>query len=456
MSTFTRGVAVLALTFANFSIAFPADASLELQYSGRLTKLVRGGEPMPVKQIDLYVLLQESGSGHKAFYTVTERGGGGWAWPERFGVVTLDERNRRLEGKPAHALHTHEGTRYPVELPTPIFEFADKLTDNATWTEDRFTWTVARGQKIGGRNCWQVTSRDSFGRGQNVFVEKQTGLVVGVDRKIVIGRGDEFQVRLELARTRELSGDVLKKAVSAADSLIELQKELKRPEGTTTPELSKAQIDATEASIAAVVTQSKGTPLESLAVSISRDVKAQSQRAGDVADLIRRIIGSEAPKFSLKTLRKKTIDSASQKGRITILHFWEYKGEPLEEPYGQVGYLDFLSNRRGRFDVDVVGVAVDEAFASPQQSGGAIRSARKLRDFMNLSYPIATDSGAVLKKFGDPRALGSNLPAWIAIGADGKVAHFHSGLYSIKPDEGLRELDAVVVRLVREKKAASK
>jgi hypothetical protein len=69
---------------------------------------------------------------------------------------------------------------------------------------------------------------------------------------------------------------------------------------------------------------------------------------------------------------------------------------------------------------------------------------------MNLSYPIAMDAGGTLEKFGDPRALGAKLPVWVVIGADGKIAHYHVGFYSIKADQGLSELDAAVVRTIRD------
>ena len=68
---------------------------------------------------------------------------------------------------------------------------------------------------------------------------------------------------------------------------------------------------------------------------------------------------------------------------------------------------------------------------------------------MNLSYPIGTDSGAMLKKFGDPSALDAKLPVWVVIDHKGQIAHFHAGLYPINPDEGLQELDAVVVKLIK-------
>ena len=39
---------------------------------------------------------------------------------------------------------------------------------------------------------------------------------------------------------------------------------------------------------------------------------------------------------------------------MLVLHFWDYRDKPLRQPYGQVGYLDFL---RRKFDSDRLLVA---------------------------------------------------------------------------------------------------
>lgn len=44
---------------------------------------------------------------------------------------------------------------------------------------------------------------------------------------------------------------------------------------------------------------------------------------------------------------------------MVVLHFWTYRDAPLEEPYGQVGYLDFLYRKRSDA-ATVIGVHVDE------------------------------------------------------------------------------------------------
>jgi hypothetical protein len=99
----------------------------------------------------------------------------------------------------------------------------------------------------------------------------------------------------------------------------------------------------------------------------------------------------------------------------------------------------------------VIGVAVNESFADGAKATGALRSVRKLREFMNLSYPIGTDDSTLLAKFGDPRKLGAKLPLWVVINPDGKIAHYHVGYYAIKPDEGLRPLDEAAMKQIKTK-----
>jgi hypothetical protein len=434
--------------------AQPLLAVDEYHYSGKLLQVERRGEPQVVKQFDLYCLGRSDDGGTRLFFSVDERGGGAWAWPERFGESVLNAGGKRVGGRPAHILHTFQDTKYPVELPSPVFEYADRLSANAVWKVGERDWEVRGQKKIGDHDCWQVAAVDRFGRPQSYFVATGSNLVVAAERRVFMGRGDEFRLQIELTAWKPLGKDDGKQATDAADVLLQIQSGLERAEGTTRPELSESQLAGVSSKLDGLITATKGTRLGPLAEAISRDVRSQQDRDGNLSRLAQRFLGQPVPAFSLPTLKRKTVSSDSQKGRVTVLHFWEYRGEPLEEPYGQVGYLDYLANRRGRFDVDVIGVAVNEEFGTPATSGAALRSVRKLRDFMNLSYPIATDAGDIVRQFGDPRQFKAELPLWVVIGADGKIAHYHVGNYQIKADEGLRELDAVVVKAVREQRTS--
>ena len=167
----------------------------------------------------------------------------------------------------------------------------------------------------------------------------------------------------------------------------------------------------------------------------------------------KKLVGQEAPKWKLKLVDGTTFSSSDAKDKVVVLHFWQYRGEPLSEPYGQIGYLDFLNNKRKKLGVRVVGVNVDERFAGTENKGAATLSMKKLLEFMNVGYEMAIDDESTLAEFGDPRALGAPLPLWIVIGHDGKVAHYHTGVYDIKPDEGLKQLDDAVVEAIRRQKA---
>ena len=427
----------------------------ELQYSGTLTQVSRRGDsPAPVKQFDLYAILRSVDSGQECFHVITERGGGGWAWPERFGLAEINGKHQRTGGRPPHVLHLHDGVKYPVETPLPLFEFADRLAADASWTSGRLEYVVKRSTEIAGKTCWQVEATDNFGRRQSFFVEQNGSLLVAAERRVFMGQGDEFMLRVSLSGSRALEAAEAAKTQAAIGLLQTLQTGLERSEGTTKPELSASQLEATSKALPELVDQTEGLPLNKLVIAMSRDVTAQSQRAGDVASLQKKFVGQPMPGFNLPTLKGEQLDSASLKGRITVLHFWEYQGEPLEEPYGQVGYLDFLLNRRGRLGVHAVGVAVNEGFAKPETQAAAKRSVRKLRDFMNLGYPIALDGGDLIKRLGDPRELDASLPLWVVVGPDGKIADYHVGVFPINPDEGLRDLDAVIVKLIRDQRSA--
>ncbi|HRX78715.1 MAG TPA: redoxin domain-containing protein, partial [Pirellulaceae bacterium] len=135
-------------------------------------------------------------------------------------------------------------------------------------------------------------------------------------------------------------------------------------------------------------------------------------------------------------------------GKVTVLHFWEYRDTPLEEPYGQIAYLDFLFRNRPAEDVVVLGVCANQRLQDPETELKAILSAKKLVAFMNLSYPILADHAGGVRQFGDPRATGAKLPLFVVIGKDGKIVHYHVGTYEVNRDRGLEELEAIVKKAV--------
>jgi hypothetical protein len=41
------------------------------------------------------------------------------------------------------------------------------------------------------------------------------------------------------------------------------------------------------------------------------------------------------------------------------------------------------------------------------------------------------------------------------IGADGKITHYKVGFYNVDPREGLKELDAAIIKAIKDRRAAS-
>jgi peroxiredoxin len=157
------------------------------------------------------------------------------------------------------------------------------------------------------------------------------------------------------------------------------------------------------------------------------------------------LVDKAAPSFRLNLVTSGTLESESLKGKVVILHFWKYSEKPLSEPYGQVGYLEFLSSRRKPQNVEVVGIATNPALRHNDSQHAGRRTARKLMEFMNLSYPVGYDDGGLLRELGDPRDSGGELPLWVVISSSGQVVHYHSGFYEVDQRLGLKELDDIIV-----------
>lgn len=440
-------------------LAVPADdaAALELRYTGALNKVSRGAtEEGAVKRFNLYcAVIREPSGGRKVAFSLNERGGGSWAWPERFGALEFDKDLKPASPGTIRLLYEYEGNPLVIPLPLPIPVPAGVLKPAEKWNVGKENWEVLRSQKVRGRDCWQVQVSTGFGRKRTLFIDAESLFVVGLDERVFVGQGDEHALTMQLETIKLLDAEQLAREARPLPALLKLRADLQRPESETRPELSDAQLQIVGDALPQLQKDADDTPFGPLVAAIKKDLKSQLERTDEVGKLAEKLIGKPTPRFSLRLADQSEVSSDSFKDHITVLHFWEYQGEPLVEPYGQVGYLEFLYSKRRKLGVQVYGVAVDARVGDQQSAPAAYKSIQKLKSFMNLTYGIAADDGKVLARFGDPTKFGSKLPLWIVIGPDGNVAHFHAGLYKINPDEGLHELDEVVVKLIREQKGKS-
>lgn len=462
-------IALPTVALTLFSVLSPAEPGpVELRYRGSLTKASRDAEPTgePVKRFDLYCLsTARRDGGRDVSFVLDEQGGGGWPWAARFGIVTTDSKLHVAKNR-MRLLHEHNGTSYVLALPAPNFEFADRLAAGARWEalraaelpsqNDTAPWKyrVAGRTKIGGRDCWRVDVSNNFGPQESLWIDAARPLVVKAERRIVIGRGDVHLLKMELEAMTPLADAALQRVQRPLDSLLKLQRQLKRADDDQSAELSEAQLKIVSEQLKTLEPQAENTPFEGLVAAIIRDVNAQSRRTGDVESLARRMIGKPAPPIRLKSLDGEAIPPAEIAGKIVLLHFWSYQGDPFPpEPYGQVGFLDYLSHRRSKLGVKVYGVAVDARLANPTEAPAAVRSIRKLHSFMNLTYPVVMDAGT-LERLGDPERVGAKLPLWVLIDPQGTVVQFKVGTFAIKSEQGLSQLDEAILAIIKKQKAA--
>lgn len=426
--------------------------TFETRYSGTLVQIDRDGQRTPVKSFDIVCLVTPTGAEQSsAIFLVNEDGGGGVAWPERFGRKLISFNAGVVAGPPMQLLYRHRDVPNLLELPLPLFAQRARLADDAAWTEGDSHYAVLRSRDVGGRACWQVEAAPTGrGRSYTAHVEQSSGQIIDGVQRLTMGQGEQFELAWRSDPPQPLAPEAAQRALAAAETLLTLQTELGRSEQAASPALSPAQIQSCVAVMDQVQRETAETPFARLAAVISRDVQAQQQRAKSVEELVLRFVGQPAPEFALTSLDGKPIAADAYRGKTLVLHLWEYRDEPLDEPYGQIGYLDFLLNRHGQQGIVVYGVSVDRRLRDPSTAAQARRSAGKLKTFMNLGYEIAADhDGALLKAFGDPTQFDEPLPLWIVIGPDGKVAHFRTGFYDVDRERGLKELDDVVSKLAR-------
>ena len=185
-----------------------------------------------------------------------------------------------------------------------------------------------------------------------------------------MGRGEEYQLKLELVGSEQLSGEPLSALVRAIDQLTALRGKLNLPPQSQEVDWKSEQLDLLREQLPEVADLATATPLEKLVAAARRDLQLQSGRSDAVAELAAKFAGRDVDDFAVKGLGGEELSLADLAGHVTVLHFWEYRDEPLKEPYGQVGYLDFMYHRRKPNGLQVYGVAVDGRLADEKTRAG--------------------------------------------------------------------------------------
>jgi peroxiredoxin len=441
---------LLAVLFV-FPVAISANPGIEpgqqIVYHGNVTQRVVGPEQGTPQQkgFDLtWFVAEADASGAKLDWLVEERGRGALPWVERFGQLNLDARGvPQGASKPSLWFDYGEGES-AISLPLPLVSLDQPLAKGLKWSDAGQNFDVLGEEKSDGRDTWQVRVGNDYGVKQTMLVDKASPLLVSLAERVFMNKGTEYALEMKLAEINRPDATQQKATFEVFGSMLALRAKLPRPPQSVNTDWTPAEIALLSAALPELEKLAAGGPLARLIGVAARDVQLQGGRAGEVTGLVAKFQGQPLPAISLPGLAGGTLSQDDLAGQVTVLHFWDYRDVPLKEPYGQVGYLEFLYQKRKDQGLKVYGVAVDGRLKDDADRRDALSGIRKLKAFMNLSYPLVLDSGAGIKAVGDPRLVGATLPLVIVVGRDGRIAHYHVGYYEVDRQEGLKELDAAV------------
>ncbi len=419
-----------------------ASALERIEYSGELRELARNGQATAVKEFQVEcVLNSETGTA----CTLVSESPFALPWCEQFSV---SQQADPAQLSTVAIAYEHQGRDYVLPVTLPYFADFEQLTDEANWTSNGIEYEVLGDEKIQDVECWKVRLKTGVARYQTLSVRKDRPLIVAGKQTVFMGQGDKFEIVFTSSKISQIDQEAGTQLVLVHNALLELKRLLKRDPNNRTAPLTTVQVEISGQHSPALVALAKETSLTSFVNSINDDIMQRSQRKDRVEDLGKAMLGKPTPKFTLTQQNGTPLTSDALKGHVVVLHFWDYKETPLEQPYGQIGYLDFLKNRWAEKQVGIYGVAVDSRLMNPETLNDGLRSINKLRQFMKLGYEITYDSGSVLNTFGNPTRLGEELPLWVVLDQNGNVAFYQTGYFTIDPLRGLKELDEIIENLV--------
>jgi peroxiredoxin len=397
------------------------------------------------KQFEVtYFLTKHEDGTASGYWSSDERGRGGWSWLDRFGKWEFGPKLRPTGGiGPTLSYERPDGINV-IPLPAPFLTYTEPFSVGMSWFEGPLEFRVAAEEKVGDAKTWRIEVRSPIGRKRVVWVEQNSPTVLAFAETVFIGQGEQHELKLELtSRTVQNSKDA-DTTIAAFEEFLRLRERLGVAPQSRELRWNSERLAILKADLPTVTEKAAGTSLEKLAKAADQDSKNQKERAGALGAIQNKLIGRASPQPAIETIAGEKFAWKDLQGKVTVLHFWDYRDMPLEEPYGQVAYLDFLARQHTNDDVKVFGVVADERVTQPDTKRAGIQSAKKLQSFMNLSYPLLVDSGTAVKEFGDPRATGAKLPLFVVIDRQGNVVHYHAGHYEVNRDRGLEELGKII------------
>jgi hypothetical protein len=440
--------ALLVFTAADGELA--SAPGLQLHYRGTVAQVRRERDDQPAeKSFDLtWTVAEVDADGVDLLWIVDERGAGGFGWSDRAGKLT-EKADGATVGAAGPAVLFDYGTgKHAVPLAPPKFALPESPAAGAKWERDDLEHEILRATTVNDRRTWEVQLSNNFGKQRTVWVEPESGVIVRYEARVFMNQGTEYRLAVELTGVSALDADDAKALAAAVGKLVNVKGKLKLAPRTTGDKLIAAQLQTLEKELPALEQIAGHGATARIVAAARRDFTLQSERTSALDRLVAEQTGKVVESFEAAGAGDVKFSSNQLRDYVTVLHFWDYRDTPLTEPYGQVGYLEFLYGRRKEQGLRVVGVAVDGRFKTPATAGAAASSVRRLKNFMNLTYPIVHDGGALAEQFGDPRRIGAELPLFVVVGKDGRIAHYKVGHYDVDREAGLKQLDATVKDLL--------
>lgn len=374
----------------------------------------------------------------KAYWLVDLRGEPHASWTTKLEEITFDENSEPLENMRPKLVIPNTGGDSVIDLVYPLVKFSESLAAGATWKSGDIEYLVEEREEREGRDAWKINVSDRLGWKRTIWWDENSKWVVALEERVFMNQGTEYLLEARLASLEELTPEELESASSVAGDLVEIRRQSISSSSGGADSGDRIPSEGREEStkrLDEISARPNAKPWANLAREVARESRNRAEKDQSIAQWTTRLLQTEIPAFDLETSSKERVSSVSLLGKVYVLHFWDYRDEPLKEPYGQVGYLEFLQENRRGDDLIVCGVV--EGGATPAQ-------VRRFRSFMNVSYSVAFDKDSLLDSLGDPRRLGAELPLFVVVGRDGKIAHVHAGYYEIDSKLGLKELNEAV------------
>ena len=423
-----------------------------LTYSGQMIG-DKGDPVITTKRFTLAAVRDVAADGGTLHWIIVEDGRGAIPWPHSYGSSQwLDGNGLNVQAATAsknnpQLLYKSEELNAYVAVALPQLADGQKLNQESIWKQGPVTYRVTERQTIDGKQTWRVLGFTNFGVKRTFWVNDQ-GYIVRLRENVTIGRGDRFDLEYDLKNVETLDDNARSKVTTAFDVFNKFRTKVDIEKLEKEIVWNDEQLEAFREDIDRLVSVSEQTPLSAVARLAQADLKTQKGRSGGVATLMTRAIGKVVEEPGFELYRGSEYSDDSLLGDVTVLHFWEYRSSPLEQPYGQVGYLDFLYRKYKDQGVNVVGVVSNTLLEDPAERSRVRVNARKFASFMNLSFPIVADVKQYIDKIGDPRGAGAKLPLFIVLDQKGRIVHYKAGFYEVDRDLGLKSLDTVVKKLL--------